>query len=141
MPTGITTAFRHRRLAIGPRLGASLLGMTLYELPPGERTWPYHYELGCEEWLMVVSGRPTLRTPEGERELEPGEVVVFDEGPDGAHTIANPTAETARLLILSNKSPLAVVRYPGQRQGRGLDAEGLRADAPRRPQLDYWEGE
>jgi uncharacterized cupin superfamily protein len=133
--------FRHRRLAIGPRLGASLLGMTLYELPPGERTWPYHYELGCEEWLMVVSGRPTLRTPEGERELGPGEVVVFDEGPDGAHTIANPTAETARLLILSNKSPLAVVRYPDSGKVGVWTPKGYELMLRDGPQLDYWEGE
>jgi len=133
--------FRHRRLAIGPRLGASLLGMTLYELPPGECTWPYHYELGCEEWLMVVSGRPTLRTPEGERELDPGEVVVFDEGPEGAHAIANPTAETARVLILSNKSPLAVVRYPDSGKVGVWTPKGYELMLRDGPQLDYWEGE
>ena len=41
--------YRHRRTAIGPRLGASLLGGTLYEVPPGEKTWPYHYEHGCDD--------------------------------------------------------------------------------------------
>ena len=55
--------YRHRATAVGKRLGASLLGGGLYELPPGEKTWPYHYELGCEEWLIAVSGRPTLRGP------------------------------------------------------------------------------
>ena len=64
--------FRHRRVAAGKQLGARLLGGSLYELPPGERTWPYHYEEGCEEWVLAVSGRPTLRGPDGERELEPG---------------------------------------------------------------------
>ena len=134
--------YRHRRAAIGPKLGASLLGMTLYELPPGERAWPYHYELGCEEWLIVVSGRPTLRTPDGERELGPGEVVVFPEGPAGAHAVANTTGEVARVLVLSNKSPLAVVRYPDSgKVGVWTSAAGYELMLRDAPELDYWEGE
>ena len=69
--------YRHRVTVVGKRLGASLLGGSLYELRPGEKTWPYHYEIGCEEWLIAVSGRPTLRGPDGERELEPGDVAVY----------------------------------------------------------------
>ena len=100
------------RVALGPRLGAQKLGMSLYELPPGERSFPYHYELGCEEWLIVVAGRPTLRDPNGERELVPGEVVCFPEGPAGAHALRNATDEPVRVLFLSTKAPVAVVRYP-----------------------------
>ena len=33
-----------------------------------------------EEWLLVVSGTPTLGGPEGERELVRGDVVVFARG-------------------------------------------------------------
>ena len=47
--------YRHRTTVIGKRLGATLLGGSLYELSPGEKTWPYHYEIGCEEWLIAVS--------------------------------------------------------------------------------------
>jgi hypothetical protein len=39
--------FEHHATLIGKRLGAKLLGGTLYELPPGEKTWPYHYELSA----------------------------------------------------------------------------------------------
>jgi hypothetical protein len=38
--------YRHRVTAIGKRLGATLIGGSLYELPRGEKTWPYHYEIG-----------------------------------------------------------------------------------------------
>ena len=55
--------FRHRAAAIGKRLGAELLGGSLYELPPGEKTWPYHYELGCEEWLIAVAFSAARRNP------------------------------------------------------------------------------
>ena len=96
--------YRHRVTAFGRRLGAKLLGASLYELPAGEKTWPYHYEQGCEEWLLVVAGKPTLRSPDGEQALEPGAVVVFPEGPAGAHQVINNTAEPVRVVLFSSKS-------------------------------------
>lgn len=134
--------YRHRVTAIGERLGASLLGASLYELPPGEKTWPYHYEIGCEEWLIVISGRPTLRRPKGEEELEPGDVAVFPEGPGGGHQVINRTDETCRVLIVSSKAPHAIVHYPDSRKvGLWSQGEGYQALLRSEPTLDYWEGE
>jgi uncharacterized cupin superfamily protein len=61
--------FRARSAQLGPMLGAARLGMTVYELPPGQAICPYHFHWGDEEWLIVVAGTPTLRTPEGEAAL------------------------------------------------------------------------
>ena len=134
--------FRHLRIAIGERLGARTLGGSLYELPSGERTWPYHYEDGCEEWLIVVSGRPTLRVPEGERQLEAGDIAVFPEGPDGAHQVINRSDKGCRLLILSTKAPVAVVHYPDSAKvGFWSSAAGHQKLLSDGPGLDYWEGE
>jgi mannose-6-phosphate isomerase-like protein (cupin superfamily) len=66
--------WRRKRLA-GEHLGASL-----YALPPGQATWPYHYELGNDELLVVITGSPTLRFPEGERELKPGDCIHLPSG-------------------------------------------------------------
>ena len=134
--------YRHRVAAIAPRLGGKLLGGSLYELPPGEKTWPYHYETGCDEWLIAVSGRPTLRGPDGERELEPGDVAVFPEGPAGAHQVLNRTEEPCRVLLLSSKSPLAIVHYPDSgKVGLWTLREGYQAMLPTEPTVDYWAGE
>jgi uncharacterized cupin superfamily protein len=134
--------YRHRTTAIGKRLGADLLGGSLYELPPGEKTWPYHYEQGCEEWLLVVSGKPTLRSPDGEQALEPGDVTVFPEGPVGAHQVINHTTEPVRIVLFSSKSPLAVVHYPDSgKVGIWTEGDGYQALLPNEPKLDYWEGE
>jgi uncharacterized cupin superfamily protein len=134
--------YRHRVTAIGKRLGGALLGGSLYELPPGEKTWPYHYELGCDEWLLVVSGQPTVRTPDGESLLAPGDVVVFPEGPAGGHLVANDTDEPCRVLLLSSKSPLAVVHYPDSRKvGIWTQSGGYEAMVRTEPRLDYWDGE
>ena len=133
--------YRHRAAVIGKRLGATLLGGTVYELPPGEKTWPYHYELGCEEWLIAVSGRPTLRGPDGERELAPGDVAVFPEGPRGGHQVINRSQRPARVLILSSKSPVAVVHYPDSgKVGLWSQSEGYVAMLKDEPKLDYWDG-
>jgi hypothetical protein len=63
-PDARPEGFRRERLQIGPLLGATRIGATLYELPPGERISPYHYQYNNEEWLLVLEGRLTLRTPQ-----------------------------------------------------------------------------
>jgi uncharacterized cupin superfamily protein len=133
--------YRHRVAAIGNRLGASMLGGSLYELPPGEKTWPYHYELAEEEWLLVVRGVPTLREPGGERTLREGGVVCFPAGPGGAHQLRNETDEPVRVALFSTvgSSPTGTV-YPDsqkvQMRGPGVRFR-LRIDT----ELDYWDGE
>jgi len=134
--------YRHTRTQVGRLLDAELLGATIYETPPGEKLWPYHWELGCEEFLVVVSGTPTLRTPEGERTLAPGDVVAFPEGEPGAHQLRNDSDTAFRVLIGSTKSGLYVAGYPDS--GKLLidaPAHGRRHMLRNAPELDYWEGE
>jgi len=129
--------YRRRGTAIGRRFGAEKLGMSLYELPPGEKSFPYHYEVGCEEWLIVVAGRPTLREASGERALEPGEVVCFPDGAAGGHQVRNDTDEPVRVLILSNKAPVALARYPDSNKVMlWTKAEG--ASVVKDEPVDYW---
>jgi uncharacterized cupin superfamily protein len=88
------------------------LGMSLYELPPGQTQSPYHFHHGNDELLLVLGGRPTLRTPDGERELQPGDVAHFPRGPAGAHQVWNATDEPARYVIASTKASPEVCEYP-----------------------------
>ena len=94
----------------------------MYELPPGQSVCPYHYEIGVEEWLIVLSGSPTLRTPAGEQELVGWDTAFFPNGEEGAHQVTNRTDETARIAILSNKAQPGVARVPGLAEARGLAA-------------------
>ena len=100
----------------GPRLGAQRFGGSVYVLPPGQSVCPYHYEYGCEEWLVVLTGTLTLRDPDGERELEAGDLVLFVEGPQGAHRLTNRGEADARLLLFSTKQDPAIVVYPDSGQ-------------------------
>ena len=104
--------FRAGMDRFGKRIGARRIGGSVYEIPTGQSICPYHYELGDEEWLIVLAGRPTVREPGGEHELEPGDTVCFPEGPEGAHAVLNHAEETARVLMLSTRRLPSVAVYP-----------------------------
>ncbi len=134
--------FRAGMFRLGGDLGAKDTGTTVYELPPGQAVCPYHYEYGEEEWLLVLSGRPTLRTPEGTEQLDPHDVVFFPKGPDGAHRIGNDTGETVRILMWSQVVVPSATAYPDSDKvgiWTGVRDENLMA--PRSANVDYYFGE
>jgi uncharacterized cupin superfamily protein len=127
---------------VGARIGATQLGATVYELPPGQSICPYHYEYPEEEWLLGLSGRVVLRTPEGEEEIGPMDVACFPMGPEGAHKVTNRTEETARVVMFSTKPQVSVAVYPDS--GKMLANTGNREDrlmARRESAVDYYDGE
>jgi len=87
------------------------LGLTVSEFDPGNFV-VYHYHHAWEELLVVLKGRPTLRTPNGERQLDEGEAVYFPVGADGAHGLKNETDEPVRILMASTLSSPEVAEYP-----------------------------
>lgn len=104
-------ASRSTRLPRGVKIGA-----TVYEIAPDTTGGLYHFHHGAEELLVVLRGRPTLRTPEGERVLEEGDVVHFAVGPSGAHQLINHTTQPVRYLMVSNRPSPESVEYPDTRQ-------------------------
>ena len=134
--------FRPGVARLGALVGAANTGMSVYELPPGQAIGPYHYENPEEEWLLVLSGRPTLRHPEGEDELEPWDVVFFPPGPGGAHAVGNSTDSTARVLMFSNTTAVAASVYPDSDKiaiWTGNDDDDL--IVKRTSGVGYWDGE
>ena len=88
----------------------------------------------------MLAGTPTLRTPEGERTLDPGDTVCFPAGPDGAHQVRNEGDKVARVAILSTKNPFGIAEYPDSDKvgvWTGRQHYMLRRSA----HLDYWDGE
>ena len=139
---GEREGYRIRDAHVGLRLGAELIGGSLYEVDPGEKTWPYHLHHANEEWLIVLRGRPTLRSPDGEHDLSEGDTVCFPRGPAGAHQVINHSDSPVRVLILSTLVMPEVVEYPDSGKVGARDAKGERLLMSRPgPQLDYWDGE
>jgi uncharacterized cupin superfamily protein len=132
--------FGWRGARVGHAVGGSELGMTVYELPPGERTFPYHFHFANEEWLLVLAGEPTLREPDGERRLRAGDTVAFPPGPAGAHQLRNDTVEPARFAIVSTMIRPEVIEYPDSGKV-GVRTADQSYNVGRQPELDYWEGE
>ena len=104
--------FRRNSKRVGALLGAARTGLSVYELPPGQAIGPYHFEDPDEEWLLVVSGKPTLRHPGGEEQLEPWDLVFFPPGPAGAHLVRNTSESPARVAMFSSTSAAGAVVYP-----------------------------
>jgi len=134
--------WRSKDVWVGQRIGAELLGGSMYELEPGDRLWPYHTHHANEEWVIVVRGQPTLRTHEGEQRLREGDVVAFPRGKEGAHQIRNDTAAPIRVLMLSSTIAPDIVEYldTGKIGARSVAGERILLARPG-PELDYWEGE
>ncbi len=134
--------WRSKDAWVGRRIGAELIGGSLYELAPGDRLYPYHTHHANEEWLLVVRGEPTLRTPEGEQALREGDVVAFPRGDEGLHQVANRTETPVRVLMLSTLVAPDIVEYPDSGKLGARDAKGERIMLGRPgPMLDYWDGE
>ena len=134
--------WRSKDAWVGARIDAELIGGSMYELEPGSRLWPYHTHHGNEEWMIVLRGGPTLRTPEGEQELSEGDVVAFRRGQEGLHQVRNDTGEPIRVLILSTLLTPDIVEYPDSGKVSALDARGERLFREFRGRdAEYWEGE
>jgi uncharacterized cupin superfamily protein len=137
--------FRARRARLSRQAGSERLGLSLWELPPGEAAYPYHWHLGEEELVAVLEGRPTLRTAAGRRELAAGEVVAFLRGEQGAHQLINETEETIRFLCFSTSGdPDLVVYADSNKLGayeRLPEGGGMRALFRLEDTVDYYEGE
>lgn len=135
-----------RRVArLGPDSGGEQLGASLIELPPGTTPTPYHLHYGNEEMLICIAGTPSLRTPAGWRELNPGDVVSFRAGPEGAHQVSNFSDEVARVLMVSTMNEVDVLKYPdaGKTAARVKPAQGdlLFESHFDDAAVGYWEGE
>lgn len=141
--------FTWRRARLGRQAGGEKLGASLFELPRGASSFPLHVHHANEELIVVLAGRPTLRTIDAERELSPGEVVACPSGRRGAHRIDNRTDEPIRFLIVSTMIAPEVNEYPDSGKiwartfppGGDGPEEALDVLARPDPDLKYLDGE
>src|SRR5262245_46144049 len=81
--------FGARARPLGRNAGATRLGCTLYELPPGKRGFPFHYHLANEEAIYILEGEATLRLGNREIAVRVGDYIALPVGPDHAHQLIN----------------------------------------------------
>ena len=125
---------------IGRDAGGKDLVIKQFEIPPGETLCHYHYEYE-EEWLLVLAGTATVRTPDGEQPAPRGALMCFPAGPAGAHKVANAGDETVLALMWSSAREPSVSVYPdSDKMGvwAGEDHVLLRRSDGH---VDYYDGE
>lgn len=126
------TTFRRKELSSA--VDAADLGCSLYELPPGMRSWPYHYHTANEEAVYVLAGEGRLRADSGEESLSAGDFVTLPADESGGHRIVNDGEDPLRYLMVSTMNEPDITVYPemekfgvyvgsppGSREGRSLE--------------------
>ena len=104
-------AMRRHTRGIGPLVGGTALGMSVYELAEGRSICPYHYEY--RRGVAARSrGQADAARSGGRARLAPGDVVCFPAGPEGAHKITNRARSPRCVAILSTKASPSVAVYP-----------------------------
>ena len=101
----------YRRARLAEAAGAEHLGLTVYELAPGQ-SMHFHYHLQREELLVVLEGTVAVRTGDGWKDVPAGGVVAFARGERGVHGYENRTNDAARLLMFSEQNAPNVSVYP-----------------------------
>lgn len=88
------------------------LHFNIRSLDPGKYSYPYHFHRNAEEIFVILSGKATLRTPEGFTEISEGDVVFFEMGPEGAHQLYNHSDQPCCFLDIRTAAEVDVCEYP-----------------------------
>lgn len=141
------TSFERKQL--GAAAGGDRLGCSLYEIPPGGQSWPYHYHTRNEEAIFVLSGAGTLRLAGDTLTLSEGDYVALPADESGAHRVVNDSDEPLAYLAVSTMDDPDVTVYPdsgkfglfvGSPPG-GHDARTLSGYFRLDDSVDYWADE
>jgi uncharacterized cupin superfamily protein len=138
-----------RRKELGAAADGERLGCSLYELPAGARSWPYHYHTANEEAMYVLAGAGQVRLADEVVAVDAGDYLAFPADASGAHRVVNDSEAPLRYLAFSTMDDPDMTVYPdsgkfgvfvgsppGGREERSLHGYYRMAD-----DVDYWEGE
>lgn len=114
------------------------LNFDLRLLNPGQFSAPYHFHRYAEELFMIVSGSMTLRTPDGHKVAESGDIIFFEMGEAGAHQFFNHGPEPCIYLDIRTFIGYDICEYPDS--GKVLIAPSFEI-FNKESQVGYFEGE
>jgi len=139
---------RFRRKQLGAAAGSRALGASLYEVPPGKRTWLPHYHTGNAEAAYVLDGEGTVRLgpDRTERVVSSGDYVALPRGEPGYHDIVA-GEDRLRYLMVSTMNEPDVTVYPddgkvglfaGSAPGGESDERLLSTYLDADAEVEYW---
>ncbi|WP_423750970.1 cupin domain-containing protein [Salinirarus marinus] len=138
-----------RRKGFSRETDGEKFGCTMYELPPGGKSWPYHFHTGNEEAMLVLAGEGTVRGPDGDRPVRAGEYVAMPAGEEGGHRVVNDGDDPVRFVVFSTMADPDVIVYPDSEKIGVYAGSPPGSDEPRtvndyfrlEDAVDYWDGE
>jgi len=84
----------------------------LRQLDPGMYSFPYHFHRNAEELMMIISGTLTLRSADGLRIINQGEILFFEMGESSVHQLYNHGTVPCTYLDIKSNMGIDVVEYP-----------------------------
>lgn len=115
--------------------------VSLYEIPPGQAAYPYHYHTKNEESFYIISGEGLLKTPLGERSVSAGDFLFFPANESGAHKLTNASEkEMLRYMDFDTNNDVDVVIYPNS--GKiGIFGKGINKVYRITDEVNYYDNE
>lgn len=81
-------------------------------LPPEQYSFPYHFHRNAEELVVIISGSMTLRSIDGFRILNKGDLIFFEMGQTGVHQFYNHDTVPCIYLDIKTVREMDVCEYP-----------------------------
>ncbi|MCQ1529942.1 cupin domain-containing protein [Lutispora saccharofermentans] len=134
--------YEYNKYEVTKRSKESQCYVAIYEIPPKKANYPYHYHLKNEEVFYIISGSGLLETPDGNKNISAGDIVVCPPSENGAHRIINNSqTETLVYLDFDTVNSPEVVFYPNSDKV-GVIVQGESSTFYRKnTNVDYYEGE
>lgn len=112
-PESFASCFAGRqKLALGDLFGLRSFGINRTTLQPGAKSALRHWHTLQDEFIYIISGRPTLITNAGETELGPDMCVGFKGGEEDGHQLVNRTSSPVVYLEAGDRNPGDSAQYP-----------------------------
>jgi len=111
------------------------------EVPPQKSSYPYHFHMGITEVFYIISGIGSLETPDGERAVTKGDVIVFPPGKQGAHRITNMSESEMLVYLDCDTTSIADVAFYPHSGKMGTIVVGEPAFFEIKDKVDYYKGE
>jgi uncharacterized cupin superfamily protein len=138
------------RKSVTAKSDSRQLGASIYEIPPGQRAWLYHFHHANEELFYVLNGSALIRTIDGEKPVSAGDFISAPAGEEGAHQFVNSGDEPLRYIAVSTMIEPDIVEYPdsekifvmsGQAPGGDKSKRSISRVYRKSNTADFWEGE
>lgn len=115
-------SLRMKRI-LGDTFGIKNFGVNLTELLPGGESSIMHRHSTQDEFIFILTGKPTLVTDQGEMQLAPGMCAGFPAN-GVAHHLVNRSSSSVTYLEIGDRSPGDEVIYPNDDLQATLGPDG-----------------